>query len=168
MLKKVLVTLDGSELSEQALDYARQIVAAGGQLILLSVVDHPDVAVYSLYPVPVMESTEDTNAFVSNARQSARKYLDTQVEALKKAGLQADAQVEVGEPASTIVEYARERKVDAIVMSTHGRSGLSRWLFGSVTHKVLSAMPCPVLVIPGRMPKGNEASEHDQESSTPV
>ena len=59
-------------------------------------------------------------------------------------------EVHVGEPANVIVETAERLKVDAIVMSTHGRSGLSRWLFGSVTNKVLSANVCPVYVIPSK------------------
>ena len=56
--------------------------------------------------------------------------------------------VQFGDPASVIVDTAGQLHVDAIVMSTHGRSGISRWIFGSVTNKVLGMAECPVLVVP--------------------
>ncbi|MBZ0306650.1 MAG: universal stress protein [Anaerolineae bacterium] len=55
-----------------------------------------------------------------------------------------------GRPSETIVEVAKKLNVDAIVMSTHGRSGLSLLLLGSVTHKVLNTSACPVFVIPAK------------------
>jgi nucleotide-binding universal stress UspA family protein len=53
-----------------------------------------------------------------------------------------------GEPASVIVDIAGRLRVDTIIMTTHGRSDVSRWLFESVTSKVLAIVTCPVLVIP--------------------
>ena len=55
-----------------------------------------------------------------------------------------------GQPAERILEQAEELAVDAIVMSTHGRSGVSRWVFGSVAQKVLSGASCPIFIIPLR------------------
>ena len=67
--------------------------------------------------------------------------------------------VEAGDPATVIVETAQKLHVDAIVMSTHGRSGLSRWLFGSVTQKVLAASCCPVFVIPAKVTEESKTPE---------
>ena len=64
--------------------------------------------------------------------------------------LKVNIEVCVGNVTSVIVERAHALHVDAIVMSTHGRSGLNRWMFGSVTQRVLALMPCPVLVVPGQ------------------
>jgi nucleotide-binding universal stress UspA family protein len=92
----------------------------------------------------------DYTEFLANTEKSVGSYLKRIAE-----NLTATSQLEVryefftGEPASIIVDRAKALNVDAIVMSTHGRSGFSRWLFGSVTQKVLNAMPCPVLVVPG-------------------
>jgi nucleotide-binding universal stress UspA family protein len=69
------------------------------------------------------------------------------------------AEVEVGDPASMIADLARSTNADAIVMSTHGRSGLSRWLFGSVTLKVLEAAVCPVYVVPAKVREETKQSE---------
>lgn len=150
MLKHVLVTLDGSELSETALDYSRQIVAPDGRITLLSVMDMPETQVYTMYEVPVVVQTDDYNKFVASAESGARDYLKRMAELLAdKCDCQIQSEFAIGDPASVIIDRAKALKVDAIVMSTHGRSGISRWLFGSVTHRVMSEMPCPVFVIPG-------------------
>jgi nucleotide-binding universal stress UspA family protein len=59
-------------------------------------------------------------------------------------------EVHLGNPTSVIVERAQALHVDAIVMSTHGRSGINRWMYGSVAQRVLALMPCPVLIVPGQ------------------
>jgi len=58
--------------------------------------------------------------------------------------------VEIGAPFKNIVEVAEREQVDVIVMSTHGRTGLSHMMLGSVAEKVVARAPCPVLVVPGR------------------
>jgi nucleotide-binding universal stress UspA family protein len=57
-----------------------------------------------------------------------------------------------GDPAPAIVEYARDHDIDLIVMGTHGRTGVSRALLGSVTERVVRSAPCPVLAVPGELP----------------
>jgi nucleotide-binding universal stress UspA family protein len=80
--------------------------------------------------------------------QQAKEYLGKFTEPLTEEGYKVDTVVEFGNPPDVIVEFADVRKVDAIVMATHGRSGVSRWIFGSVTNKVLAVATCPVLVVP--------------------
>ncbi|MCU0511650.1 MAG: universal stress protein [Anaerolineae bacterium] len=150
MLKHILVTLDGSELAETALEYARAMVAPGGRITLLSVLDIPDMQMLTLYEVPLMMQPNDYNEFVATTERSAREYLRRTADKLQlDASFTVDYEFDSGDPAAVILERAKVQQVDAIVMSTHGRSGFSRWLFGSVTQKVLNAMPCPVLVVPG-------------------
>lgn len=157
MLDHILVSLDGSELSERALKYAREVLCDKGHITLLCVVDVPEIAAYNFYPVPVVATEPDQETLIDNLRKQATDYLAEQAKSLQAPDLTVEALVLVGEPASVIVEQAEERKVDAIVMSTHGRSGLSRWLFGSVTQKVLGTMPCPVFVVPGVNPQQNNS-----------
>jgi nucleotide-binding universal stress UspA family protein len=64
------------------------------------------------------------------------------------AGLKVRPIVDAGQPFGAIVDCAEKEGVDLIVMSSHGRSGLSRMLIGSVTDKILRGSPCPVLVVP--------------------
>jgi nucleotide-binding universal stress UspA family protein len=153
MLSHILVSLDGSELAEQALNYATKILPVGAKLSLLSVVDVPNMQVYTLYEVPMVVQQGDYDQFVANLERSGREYLLRVTNRLKAQGYEAVPYLEMGEPAAIIVDKARSLGVEAIVMSTHGRSGFSRWLFGSVTQKVLNAMPCPVFVVPGYAPE---------------
>lgn len=150
MLNRVMVTLDGSELAEQALEHACRIIAPGGTLLLLTVVNVPDLLIYGLYPVPVTLQDDTYEKNIADAREQALGYLLNQRESLEAQGFHTSIEVRLGDPAETIVERAQQQKVDVIVISTHGRTGVGRWVFGSVAQKVLQALPCPVLVVPGR------------------
>ena len=158
MLSQVLVTLDGSKLSERALEYAKQIVAPTGEIILLSVVDVPDFPIYTVYPMATINPEPDYSTVISDLLLSSKAYLEGIADHMRLAGFRVKTVVKSGDPANCIIEEAQERKIDTIVICTHGRSGISKWLFGSVTQKVLSAMPCPVVVVPG-MDKNIEQSE---------
>lgn len=149
MLKHVMVPLDESELAESALPYAREIVdASTGKITLIGVVYVPEYITSGLYPVPFEYQIENYEDVRKTRVNNAKDYLEKIVHDLQRGGLQAEIVVRTGNPADRIVETAEELAVDAIVMSTHGRSGFNRWIFGSVTQKVLNATPCPVMVIP--------------------
>ncbi len=163
MFKSVLVPLDGSPLAEKALEYAQQIVETGGKITLLSVIDVPHVPLYGFYYTPVLsEDISDVNLTIEKVMGQAKGYLEGIVTTLTNAGYQATYEAHAGEPAAVIAELAETRQVDAIVMSTHGRSGLSRWIFGSVTNKVLTITSRPVLVIPSR----ERMVMHDEHAGT--
>ena len=145
MLDHILVPLDGSQLAEQALEHAKQIANRQGKITLLTAVDVPEIPMYGLYPPA---SIPDHQAAIQNALPQARAYLEQIASDLEADGYQVNTEAQIGDAAEVIARTAQELAVDAIVMSTHGRSGLSRWLFGSVTSKVLSAKVCPVFVVP--------------------
>ena len=161
MLSQVLVPLDGSELAEQALPYAEQVVASTGEIILLSVVDVPDFPIYTIYPIPISPPEPDYSTVVNDMLTNTKEYLDKLANNLRLSGHRVKTIVKSGESATCIIEEAQERNVDMIVMSTHGRSGLSRWLLGSITQKVLNSMPCPVVVIPGKQKRAVQKEEVD-------
>lgn len=144
MLKHILVPLDGSALAEKALDYAVQIVAPKRRITLLSVIEVPDV-VNTFHPLPTNLMMVEENL------ASAREYLERVAKELRKDHeLRVNIEAKVGKPAQVIADIAESEFVDAIVMSTHGRTGVERFIFGSITQKVLSTMPCPVFVVPGK------------------
>lgn len=165
MLKHILVPLDESELAEKALEYAQQLVSPESRITLLSVVDVPGVP-YALspgmYAMPIEQTIEDHERLRKRMIEQAEAYLQRMLDKLKATHSRVDITVRSGNPAEVIAETAEELGVNAIVMSTHGRSGLSRWVFGSVTQKVLSITTCPVFVVPNRK---KEPSHKEQKTA---
>jgi nucleotide-binding universal stress UspA family protein len=123
-LDTILVPLDGSELAAYALPFATRLVrAVGGRLILVrAAADGP-------------------------ARLHAETELAAVAERLFAAGFPVEAHVRLGPAGPTILEGARAWETGVIVMATHGRSGLGRWLYGSVADHVLRHAPVPVLLV---------------------
>lgn len=150
MLKNVLVPLDGSTLAERALDYARQITEPGGTITLLTALDVPEYSVATFYTTGVIAEPQNALTRMDKLIPQARSYLESVAESLKDGGWYVRMEPIIGDAATVIVEQADKLAVEAIVMSTHGRSGFSRWLFGSVTQKVLECAHCPVFVVPIR------------------
>ncbi len=156
MLKHVLVPLDGSPLSEEALEYAKQILAPDGTLILVMAVDLPELVpggFYMAFGAPMHPSASEDSDYSNpeKALAQARRYLDDISERIRSSiPVSVEVRAEISDPASMIVKYAKKQNADVIVMSTHGRSGFSKWFFGSVTNKVLNITTCPVMVIPNK------------------
>jgi nucleotide-binding universal stress UspA family protein len=140
--RKILVPLDGSQLAEQALPPAAAVAEAlGAELHLLRIVtqDHA-----SLETDAMTEVFED---LASKEILTAREYLQDKeaslaLLAVTSAVLNADDGV-----ADTILTYAADQAIDMIVMSTHGRSGLRRWVYGSVAEKVLRSAGCATMIV---------------------
>jgi nucleotide-binding universal stress UspA family protein len=136
MFNTILVPLDGSALSERALSPALML----GQ--------QPDTAII-LARVPAGEDAQTMadGHRPDQSRTEAQVYLDTLRLSHQPPGLNLRTRLMHGDAASAIVDTASAEGVDLIVMSTHGYSGLTRWLLGSVTEKVLRTAPCPVLAV---------------------
>jgi nucleotide-binding universal stress UspA family protein len=152
MLNHVLVPLDGSLLAQTALDHALILLGENSRITLVTVLEPQEIALSEFYPSTIIPKPSENDQFMNAAIARAKNYLnqlseDTEVQ----YGYRVTTAVEIGDPATALTDIAKEAEVDAIVMSTHGRSGISRWLFGSVTQKVLSAAPCPVFVIPAKV-----------------
>jgi nucleotide-binding universal stress UspA family protein len=148
-----LIPLDGSELGEAALEYMGNFLSGlspekKATVILLHVVNTftHDVSVQggglSTINIPY---TDDEMVKLKEERKS---YLSKAAQSLKSAGTEVELQLVTGKnPAEEIIKAEAEFNCDLVAMSTHGRSGLSRWAFGSVTDKVLKAGQVPVLMI---------------------
>lgn len=105
-----------------------------------------------IVPVPgdayISPSTYDE--WTTAATEAARKKMDGLVKQARAAGVRGTWMIVTGAPAERIVRAARTRRADLIVMGTHGRSGLSRFLLGSVASRVIATSPCPVLTVRGK------------------
>lgn len=163
MLKHLLVPVDGSSLAESAVDYAKRLISTDGKMTIQMVVDLPEPLLTGAYPIsghmgattstttpaPVIPATkEHFEAVKDDAETRAVNYIQQLIDRLKHEGYQAEMLIQSGDPAEMIIKTADDLDVDAIVMSTHGRTGVMRWLIGSVTQKVLGAVDRPVFVIP--------------------
>jgi nucleotide-binding universal stress UspA family protein len=141
MYKKILVPLDGSELAEKALDHAEKLAETfDAEVILLQIVPF----------MPLYGAPELVVPFVVDEKQkeAAENYLSHLAEELKKRGFKVATKVKVGmQVAAEIIDFAKESGVDLIVMCTHGRSGITRWVLGSVAHKVLTRAETPIFLV---------------------
>ncbi|MCA9990353.1 MAG: universal stress protein [Anaerolineales bacterium] len=142
MFKRILVPLDGSSLAEQALKPALALARrSGGQILLLRIPAFQQAIV----PDPAGQALVWPEIDGENSRIEAADYLRN----IQRINPQITMRTLVidGDEASTIIDTAQEQDVNLIVMSTHGYSGFTRWMLGSVTEKVLRQAPCPVLVV---------------------
>jgi len=141
MYKKILVPLDGSELAKMALDQAEKLAKAfDAEIILFQVVPF----------MPIYGSPELVTPLIVDEKQkeAAEKYLANLSGELKKRDLRVAAMVRTGQQVAVeIIDFAKEVGADLIIMCTHGRSGISRWVMGSVALKVLTRAETPILLI---------------------
>jgi nucleotide-binding universal stress UspA family protein len=141
MYKRVLVPLDGSPLAEAIIPFLTQIAGPLDMSIVLLRVLEP-------VPLAVVEGVRQTIVNVSESRRrDAEAYLVSVAAPLQARGIETSSEVRSGRPDLQIVETAREIGADLIAMSTHGRSGLGRLLFGSVAEQVLRQAEVPVFMM---------------------
>lgn len=141
MLKKILVPLDGSPLAEFALGYAGELsVPTGARLVLARVA-------YS-HTLAGVDPRERRDGAIAEAEE----YLEKTAAALTARGYSCETCVPYGHAAESIVEEARLNRADVIVMTTHGRTGPGRVLFGSVAESVVARATVPVLVTRAWLP----------------
>ncbi|MBI4329535.1 MAG: universal stress protein [Chloroflexi bacterium] len=142
MFNKVLVPLDGSALAEGIMPYVEEMgVRLGSEVTLFHVVD-PDT-LDSHDP----EHRVFIEQLVSKAQTRAEDYIRRVVRGLKEKKVAVQTDIAVGRAAEEVVRKAEEGGYDLVAMSTHGRSGVGRWVFGSVADRVLHATKAPVLLI---------------------
>ncbi|MFZ7102084.1 MAG: universal stress protein [Peptococcaceae bacterium] len=144
MFDKILVPLDGSELAESILGYVGFIAAGchASEVVLLRVRGFLDPVAMKTMTAKMVEQIEEAST------KEAEAYLQGISEALSKMNIHTRFQVLSGNPADEIIEYSRKNGIKLIVMSTHGRTGVSRLVWGSVADKVLRSSTIPALIIP--------------------
>ncbi|ASQ90679.1 universal stress protein UspA [Prosthecochloris sp. GSB1] len=138
-IRKILCPLDFSDASHKAVRYAREFAKGmGAGLFLLNVVEPRPMAVdMSLSYVPLEEDLE----------KAAREDLEEVAMAERQQGVEVEADVVIGTPSEVILERAEELDVNLIILGSHGKTGLSRLLMGSVAESVVRKARCPVLIV---------------------
>jgi nucleotide-binding universal stress UspA family protein len=153
MAERILIPLDGSRSSETVLQQVTKLVddikpGVATELVLFEVVKPP----VRYIPVEggMVEIPGDEN-LLEMIKNSAHDYLEKTAAELKRLGIDVSYKVVVAEPgagtAETIIKAEEELEGNLVAMSTHGRKGLGRWLFGSVTEKVMHGGAIPVMTV---------------------
>jgi nucleotide-binding universal stress UspA family protein len=153
MYRKVMAPLDGSKLAECVIPHLDMIARGCGvqEIYYLRVVK-------PFYPIADYMgdsvSAVDVVSINKNALAAAELYLKELTDKTKYPGIDIHWAALEGDEAETIAEYARTNEMDLIIIATHGRSGVSRWVWGSVADRVLRSSCVPVLMIraPGCVP----------------
>lgn len=145
MYQRILVPMDGSPLAEQTLPYVR---------ILARELQCPVELMRVFDPVPEQYADPAHGLYIdqlaTSFREQAEHSLEVYLASLQDLGFEVSTSAFEGHAATEIVENARRGPETLIAMSTHGRSGVSRWVLGSVTDKVLHATTCSLLILRAR------------------
>lgn len=146
MYKKILVTFDGSELSECVIPHLETFRKGfpESEVTLLRVVEPVDTTLAAHADVI---SPDQWKARENAMVVEAGDYLTKVACRLEQGGAQVHSNVIIGRVEERIIDYAKEENIDLIIMATHGRSGVSRWVRGSVADRVLRMAHIPVLMV---------------------
>lgn len=163
-MNRILIPHDGSDFSRQIFSHVSKLLAPKeNELILLRVV--PDPAGITASPPRPMSADVPTLMYNSRAdvehashpiyasqeldslKAAALEELEDDARHLRNAGFAVSVQGRLGDAAHEIIKFSNSERVDAIAMTTHGRSGLSRIIFGSVTHAVLRDIAVPIILL---------------------
>lgn len=141
MFKRILVPLDGSALAEQILPYLKGLSSDTEAMVtLLRVAGHP-VTSYRVEGLTVNATRSD------DSYTHCEQYLHGIATQLTQSGLKVETRVIEGPIADVIIDYAAEMQADLVAMSTHGRTGIGRWLLGSVADRVVHGLKVPLFLI---------------------
>lgn len=136
--KKVLVPIDFSDGSGAALDAARDLVGDDGEVLVIYVLEH----LSALHPGMVWETFDDAER-LDHARKALMKLCADK----GMPNVDASVATTIGNPALEVARFAESAGVDAVVVASHGRTGLARVAIGSVAERIVRHCACPVLVI---------------------
>jgi nucleotide-binding universal stress UspA family protein len=151
MYKKIMVPLDGSELAECVLPHVDGFVT-GCQvdtIIFVRVIEpiHYPMVSSTASPQFIENMKENTKMMEEQEKSFAAEYLKGVINRFKQGGIKYKAEVLVGNVAAKLVDYVEANEIDLVLIATHGRSGISRWVRGSIADRVLRSSHAPVLMV---------------------
>ncbi|CAB5091218.1 hypothetical protein D3OALGA1CA_904 [Olavius algarvensis associated proteobacterium Delta 3] len=153
MYKRIMVPMDGSDLAERVLPHVHSFLEGfrPDSVVFVQVVEPAPVIFDDTAAISSSTSREkmiDYAQKVEEQRKSAAaEYLDGIVHRVKGEGVDLRSEVLVGRVAERLAEYIESQAMDMIIIATHGRSGISRWVRGSIAERVLSSSRVPVLMV---------------------
>lgn len=144
IIRRIIVPLDGSELAHEAIPVAKDIaLRLGCPVRIIHVID---TVTFYLAATGMLV----TQPMLDEWHEAARSMLEPTVTELRSAGIETSLDIYDGSPTQLLLTIAASG--DLIVMTSHGRSGLTRWVLGSVAEKLVRSAPAPVCVVPARPP----------------
>ena len=157
MYNKIMVPLDGSDLAECVIPHVEAIISGfkSKEVVLVRVVNPVRLPV----SVPAQGNygftEKDRQQLGANRKKTANEYLEKMAASLEIPGTDFSFAVLEGNPANMLADYATNNAVDLIVIASHGRSGVSRWVLGSVADRIVQNSCVPVMVVraPGCEPR---------------
>ena len=142
MYKRILIATDGSDKSRKASEEGVELAKAiGASVIVINVVNEVVVA------SAVRQLGSDRKEVEEKLTVAGKKAVDEIKKMAEAAGVKAEPILRIGVPANTVIDVSNAEKADLIVMGSHGESGASKLLIGSVVQKVLYWATIPVLVV---------------------
>jgi len=166
MYQNVMVPLDGSDLAECVLPHVKDFIKSSlaKTVVFVRVIEPLPLLVYgelaetfplSTYAEPYADRLDHWQSVEAERKSAAEEYLKKASSFLNEYGERVQCEVLVGKVAQTIAAYAEDNKVDLTMIATHGRSGVSRWIMGSVADRIFRSSNAPVLMV--RAPDTNKA-----------
>ena len=146
MYRKILVPVDGSQLAECVFPHLEALVRGcvePPEVVFVTVLEPMRVSYGGDFVFP----EEDVRRLEAEHMKEAGEYLERVVSARKGKGMKASHAILKGQAAETIADYAAKHGVDIIVLATHGRSGVTRWVLGSVADRLVRSSCIPVLLV---------------------
>ena len=153
MYKKIMVPLDGSELAECVIPHVEIFIKGfpASNIVFVRVLEPITVSVHGeTYSRKEINLEEQETERKSNAQD----YLTTVIQGIKADGATLDSEVIIGRVPDSLADFAQKNSIDLVLIATHGRSGVSRWVRGSVADKVLRSSHVPVLMVRAPGTKG--------------
>jgi nucleotide-binding universal stress UspA family protein len=149
MFEKVLVCLDGSELSEEILPYIEEDGRSFSKIILLKVIGTPGVTLPLGVPGEALSPVQ-TSTMMKRLQEELEKtppYLESKAQPLRDKGLNVECVTLEGSPSQAIIDYARDNQIGLIAVATHGHSGLRHLTMGSTAEYLLKHSGLPILMV---------------------
>jgi nucleotide-binding universal stress UspA family protein len=153
MYEKIMVPLDGSELAECVLPHVEGLIKGChvSNVVFVRVVE-PITAPVGIGNVYI--GREESRERESTRKSAVKDYLNQIVDRLKHEGTELHSEVLVGRVADSLADYTEKNDIDLILIATHGRSGVTRWVRGSIADKILRSSNAPVLMVRAPGTKG--------------
>lgn len=153
MYKKILVPLDGSELAECVLPHVETIMQGCGvkEIKFIRVVEPVTLPAGSLTDggaaFTELDAKDARDSLDARNESEAAKYLAGMVERYQKSGVKVESVLLKGRHAEELIDYVKESDADLVIIASHGRSGIGRWIYGSTTEKLLRSVCIPILMV---------------------
>lgn len=156
-IRNILVPLDGSDLAREALTLVKTFAKSlGAAVTLVRIVPIPS-GMYIASPYTPMMTQPYFDETIAVQREAAVAELDVIAGDLRAAGIAATSVVQAGSPANQLLDLLADGRYDLVVMSSHGRTGVKRWVLGSVAERLVEASHTPVLIVRAAAPSPSAA-----------